>query len=217
MSYPIVLKLPKLEIDHAYHVGRLDQMQKPSYEGHALSVSWDPQSWRFIDQSAPLWLLSRPKATFLVADEISEIDRGLVLGWGQRRGIIEIVRKWRLTDRFGIYHFSDTSTSGTRNDHDVVKREEVETLSVTDDASSHENLIRGIGLLAEWCSIVVFAREHGFDGAAQFTRRSSPDIMHPLGCIFELADWQKQQDAPYPKKAPTISYRSDGFREVDLI
>lgn len=88
--------LPERELPLLFHIGTLEAADRQrnygeSYEGHALSVSLDPEAWAGIARLGgyPWWALRKRGARFLDAHELTKAQRKLVLEWGYAKGYAE--------------------------------------------------------------------------------------------------------------------------------
>lgn len=95
---PALADPPLVELPLLWHIGTMDEADRgvnwgDSYEGHALSVSRDPEEWERIAELGgnPWWLLRNRQAKFLDAHKLTDVQREQVIDWAVSHGYAERV------------------------------------------------------------------------------------------------------------------------------
>jgi hypothetical protein len=91
-----MINLPLIERPDLYHIGTMDASESDphSYEGHLLSVSEDPDTWRRIARlSGDEWSLTCPNAFFVDVHAVREDSEiwNAFLFWADSKGLVEFV------------------------------------------------------------------------------------------------------------------------------
>lgn len=196
------MRLPFVDFDVVYHVGKMDNKREGSYEGPALSVSRCPNKWagyRSRDPYSPhrtVWTIDVSGARFLDESSLDRESRALILKWAQAEGILEPCTHRRLTSVFKDgtvwYEHVESRLHSKHRDNNLVVRTalySVQTFRLTDSFRNAGPFLRVVGWLAEWTAITAFAQLHGFDGAWQRYYGMRDDIVHPHGCLFYPEMW----------------------------
>src|SRR5690554_5056232 len=96
------MDVPLLAISNVYHIGTLNvsdraKQWEASYEGHALSVSLCPHSWRKIAKLGgnPLWECENNSALYVDCFALPDETLHAIIEWSKENELIKDTSMWR--------------------------------------------------------------------------------------------------------------------------